>query len=200
MILGCDLSHNNSSQNVDLATAQRNGIQFVIHKATQGISFVDPMFKIRQKECADLGIPFGAYHFGTGDDPQEQIEHFLSVATGVNVLALDFEKNTTPGETSMNLNQMIAFLADIAEDATTEPNHIVLYTGGYFKDMKVSVLKLAQYPLWLAEYGPVPHLPMGFKDWKIWQFSSEHFQGLGLVDLDRFNGDLPALQAFFGGK
>jgi lysozyme len=199
MILGCDLSHNNSSQNVDLATAQRNGIQFVIHKATQGISFVDPMFKIRQKECADLGIPFGAYHFGTGDSPVAQVGHFLTVAEGVNMLALDFEQNTTPGETSMSLNEAIGFLSSLA---LAEPDaKVILYTGGYLKNMKVSVLKLGQYPLWLAEYGPVPHLPMGFTNWKIWQFSDgERFQGLGLVDLDRFNGDLPALQAFFGGK
>jgi lysozyme len=199
MILGCDLSHNNSSQNVDLAIAKESGIQFVIHKATQGISFVDPMFKIRQKECADLGIPFGAYHFGTGDDVSAQVAHFQEAAEGVKAFALDFEANTTPGETSMNLNGAINFLG-LMEYVEPE-SQVLLYTGGYLKDMKISSQALSKYPLWLAEYGPVPHLPMGFTNWKIWQFSDgERFQGLGLVDLDRFNGDLPALQAFFGGK
>ena len=105
-----DLSHNN--QSVDFNKAKAAGILGVVHKATQGTGFVDPMYAKRRKAAANAGLLWGAYHFGTGADPIAQAQSFLKVAspTAKDILVLDFEPNTTPPRNSMTLVQARAFI------------------------------------------------------------------------------------------
>src|SRR5215471_8589946 len=88
-----DLSHHNGRQ--DLSKAKASGIVGVMHKATQGISFRDPMFVENRKKALDAGLLFGAYHFGTGAGGVEQAAFFLDVARPLegDLLVLDFETN-----------------------------------------------------------------------------------------------------------
>ena len=53
------------------------GVAGVIHKATQGIGFVDKMYIPRKQPALDAGLLWGAYHFGTADDVDDQVEHFI---------------------------------------------------------------------------------------------------------------------------
>src|SRR5688500_13426824 len=71
-----DLSHHNGS--VNLVKAKADGLIGIIQKATQGRTFVDPLFKTNRKKATDAGLLFGAYHFGTGGDGVKQAEHFLN--------------------------------------------------------------------------------------------------------------------------
>jgi len=61
-----DLSHWN--QSVDFKLAKEDGILGVIHKATQGLQYVDPTYEERQKAAEEVNLLWGAYHFGTGKD------------------------------------------------------------------------------------------------------------------------------------
>lgn len=95
-----DLSHNNT---IDLAAAQQAGIAAVIHKATQGTSFDDPMYAQRRAQAQQLGLLWGAYHFGTSGDVAQQMTRFLQRAQlgPGDVAVLDFETNPSGG--SMNV-------------------------------------------------------------------------------------------------
>jgi len=191
MVIGADLSHFNTG--IELSIAKESGLQFVFLKATEGLTFVDPTYEERLKECRDLGIPVGAYHFGTGDDPVFQSEHFMRVASTADVLALDFEPNPT-GE-SMSAGQATLFLAKVG---IFRPGRTILYSGSWLKEHDTDMLRF--YPLWLAEHGPKPNLPEGFQSYLIWQNAIKNFPGLGVVDIDLFNGDMAAFKSFWGIK
>jgi lysozyme len=74
-----DISHLNT--NVDLNRVQAAGVEALLHKATQGAGFTDSAYASRRAAAKDLGLLWGAYHFGTGDDPVAQAQFFLSVAS-----------------------------------------------------------------------------------------------------------------------
>src|SRR5262245_66441024 len=85
-----DVSHHNGHP--DLGKARADGIRGVIQKATQGRTFVDPTYARNHEAAADVGLYWGAYHFGTGGDGVKQAAHFLEiVAPGkADLLVLDF--------------------------------------------------------------------------------------------------------------
>src|SRR5438128_11502084 len=73
-----DIFHGDAT---DLAKVQKqDGIIAVIHKATQGAHFTDSSYSARKKQAKDLGLLCGAYHFGTTDHVEAQVDHFLSTA------------------------------------------------------------------------------------------------------------------------
>jgi lysozyme len=88
-----DLSHHNG--NVDLSKAQQSGIAGVIHKATQGLLYLDPMYQVNRQQAKANALLWGAYHFGTGDDGTKQADFFLEKTQPEQdtLLVLDFEGN-----------------------------------------------------------------------------------------------------------
>lgn len=71
-----DLSHHNG-HNIDFAALARAGIAGVIHKATQGTAFVDPLYAANREKALVAGLLFGSYHFGTGADGGTQGDFYL---------------------------------------------------------------------------------------------------------------------------
>ena len=90
-----DLSHWQAS--VDFARAKSAGIAAVILKATQGSDWIDVAFAQRFAAATASGLLVGAYHFLDDSPPELQVVHFLSVAEGCSVLALDAERNAIGG-------------------------------------------------------------------------------------------------------
>src|SRR5438477_3384010 len=84
-----DLSHFN--QNLDFAAIRRSGIIGAIHKASQGLTFVDPTYATHKAAGTATGLLWGAYHFGTGANGVAQAEAFLNVVKpdGKTLLVLD---------------------------------------------------------------------------------------------------------------
>ncbi len=72
-----DLSHYNPTP--DFATAKAGGVIGIVHKATQGATYVDPKYAGRVKAAKSAGLLWGAYHFGTGADVDAQLAQFLAV-------------------------------------------------------------------------------------------------------------------------
>ena len=70
-----DISHRNGA--LDLSIAQHAGILGVIQKATQGTTFTDPTYQPNFGQAQQLGLLWGAYHFGNGDDGVAQANFFL---------------------------------------------------------------------------------------------------------------------------
>lgn len=190
-----DLSHHNRVSS--LARVRKAGIRGVIHKATQGRSFVDSKFAGRREWAGETtDLLWGAYHFGTGDNVSAQVNHFLSVAKpdGKTLLALDYEPN--PAGSTMTLSQARQFLKLVYEQVRQRP---VLYSGHLLKqELKGKPdLFLAQHRLWLAQYGPKAVCPPGWGKYWLWQWTGD---GIGMkphtvdgvidkgVDLNVFGG------------
>src|SRR5690348_18482276 len=108
-----DLSHHNG--NVDLAAAQNAGILGIIHKATQGWSYRDPLFQSRRAQALSAGLLWGAYHFGVGADGAAQADFFLSTVDPEpdTLLVLDFEANRAGS--SMDLIEARAFVTHVQQ-------------------------------------------------------------------------------------
>jgi lysozyme len=80
----------------------------------------------------------------------------------------------------------------------------VIYTSPYFWNtyMVPNPAWASDYDLWVAHWtsNPQPLLPNGWSTWTFWQYTDRGIiPGIpSAVDLDRFNGNLPALQDYFG--
>lgn len=197
-----DISHWNGLR-ADLSKAAAAGYVAVIAKATEGTYSTDPTFVAHQETADTSGMLFGAYHFGTDEDGADQAAFFLSRAMPrqSDLIALDFEAADANGE-GMSIEQAEAFVQRVYSALGRWP---VLYGGGYLKDHlggKPSPI-LSNCPLWLSEYGPRAVLPIGWKNWMLWQFSNGQTNasglgavpGVGVCDRNRFNGDADALMA-----
>jgi lysozyme len=196
-----DLSHHNES--VDLARAHADGIQGVIHKATQGSAFVDPTFADRRKGATGVGILWGAYHFGTAADPVEQARFFLSVATpgAEDLIVLDFEVNESKPSNTMSLEQAHAFIATVQDAIGRTPG---LYGGAYLKTQLGNSIDPILQPCWLwwAQYSPVPRVPPNWPAWAVWQYTDGHHgqapftvDGIGACDRDQYPDTADVLRA-----
>lgn len=196
-----DISHFNASP--DWTVAEKAGVKGVIHKATQGSTGTDATFAPHRRAATEAGLWWGAYHFGTGEDGVLQAKHFLGVATPGphDLLALDLEPN--PQGPSMNLTQAEAFVKHVQAITGRWPG---LYGGSYVAQLLAGVTStvLANCWLWLAEYGPTPHVPHPWPTWTLWQYTdgrthgAEAVPGLGPCDRSRFNGPLDGLARLWG--
>jgi lysozyme len=190
-----DLSHFNPNPNFALATI--TGVRGVIHKATQGVTFVDPAYAQHHNAAASAGLYWGAYHFGDGTDGFAQANFFLERIGPAHpaVLALDFEQN--PGGPSMTLDRARAFVTQIQAVTGRWPG---LYGGAYLKQMlgdaKDPVLGNCWF--WLAQYTQAATVPANWTAWTLWQYTNiATVAGIGPCDRSRFNGSTADLQAFF---
>ncbi|TXH34187.1 MAG: muramidase [Rhodospirillaceae bacterium] len=197
-----DLSHHNGR--VDLRKAAEDGLLGVIHKATQGEAYIDPMLDTNRKAAIKNDLLFGAYHFGTGANGISQAVHFLEIAqpSDSTLLVLDFEDN--PVGTSMPLEEARAFITHVRDKLGRYPG---FYSGHSIK----RVLGTAQDPIlskcwfWLAQYGPTPVVPPCWENWTLWQYTDggigpepHEIKGIGRCDRDLFNGTPEQLRAFWG--
>lgn len=198
-----DLSHYN--QNLDFSQIKNaGGMLGVIHKATQGITHVDPTYQDHMTEALDVGLFWGAYHFGTGSDGVDQAQHFLEVVSpnAQTLLVLDFEAD--PQGPSMSLEEARAFVTHINQETGRWP---MLYSGYYIKQLLGSSTDpvLANCSLWLAQYGPTAVVPPNWDTWTLWQYTNgakgpmpHDVPGAGLCDRDKFNGDQSGLEQLWG--
>ena len=187
-----DLSHHNGT--VDLAAAKSDGILGVIHKASQGLAYADPMYAANRAQAGSAGLLWGAYHFGTGADGVAQAEHFLAVASPQpqDLVALDLEANLDGP--SMTLEEARAFVTHVRLVTGRWPG---LYSGHYVKELLGGGVDpvLANCWFWLAQYGPAAVVPPTWDTWTLWQYTDgglgpppHAVEGIGRCDRDLFAG------------
>ena len=197
-----DISHHNGSK-LDFAKAKADGILGVIHKASQGVSIGDAQYDSNRIKATDAGMLWGAYHFGTNDDPVKQANFFLAkIGDPKNVLlALDFEPN---GGSTMTLQQARDFVTHVQGVTGRFPG---LYSGNLIKS-QLGANKdplLANCWFWLAQYGPKAVVPANWSTWTMWQYTDGKINadphpvdGIGPCDRDRFNGSEQQLRKLWG--
>jgi lysozyme len=195
-----DLSHWQAT--VDFAKAKSAGITAVILKATQGSRWIDATFHSRFAAAMAAGLLVGAYHFLDNSPPRLQVEHFLLVAEGCPVLALDAEPNGM-GDT-VTVAQTAEAAARLHMATTRLP---LVYTGRYGPDKRGSGFPnsvLSRCPLWLPAYSSRPICPPGWSKWTLWQHTdgtvgsdAVPVPGVGRCDRSRFAGTVAELAAWW---
>jgi lysozyme len=193
-----DLSHWQTP--VDFAKAKSAGIAAVILKATQGLDWIDATFAPRFAGATAAGLLVGAYHFLDNSPPELQVEHFLTVADGCPVLALDAEPNGIGGTVTVKQTAEAAARLHMATGRAP-----LVYVSRYGPDERGTGFPndvLSRCPLWLPAYNSRPVCPLGWSNWKLWQHTdgsvgSDVVPGIGRCDRNRFAGTVAQLAAWW---
>jgi len=182
-IFGIDISNNNEDpgkKHVDLDRVKAGGASFVIAKVGEGLTFKDPFFAGHRAKAAELGLPFGAYHFanpGADRTGADEAKVFLDVVKEVRQgelpCALDLE------QTRLGTKATSAWALDWLVTVHKRTGHRpIFYTSTNFAQTAISPdPALAAYPLLLANFrdqlAPRPPAPAPWSAWTIWQHSDK---------------------------
>lgn len=164
-----DISHHNTVSSWSQIKAA--GIVGIIHKATEGTSYVDEEYADRREQALAAGLKWGAYHFANNRDVADQVDHFLGVV-GIDdetLYALDWEDE--PNGNTMTLEQARDFL--LIMDELVGKNRCALYSGNTVKDQLGDTVDefLGAHPLWLAHYSSSPTWQRSWETYWLHQYS-----------------------------
>jgi lysozyme len=197
----------------DFRLVRASNILAVIHKASEGDFYADPMCAERRSQAEAAGLLWGTYHFGKGDSPgAQQAAFFLdsSRPSRGTLLALDFEPNEGDPSNSMTLEQAEAFVQAVANATGRLPLVYVHPTWANGAGITPDSI-LARCGLWVVDYRASPEIPRAWatSGWRLWQYASDEYagrrahgrnsivQGLDRCDRNLFNGDVAALHRFW---
>lgn len=160
----------------DFDAARAGGVVAVIHKATEGRTYCDPVFDHAMRCAAMTGMLRGAYHFGRSGNVAAQVALFLSRAMFLGpdvLLCLDLEGDLDDPAT-MSTSEACSFLEQVRGITGRWP---VLY-GGSSKTAErmrrtddATRAVFANCDLWLANYSRRPEAPAPWARWALWQYS-----------------------------
>lgn len=187
-----DLSHWNKLANAGFADMAADGVIGVIHKCTEGSSYVDDTYTMRRDQAEAAGLLWGAYHFLRPGDMREQAQHFVQHA-GSDVGLLYAADHEDPEVSLADLKDFLRIVHDLTGHAP------VLYSGHVIKEQLGSGAdpELARYPLWLAHYSDRPSWPDAtWPMWWLWQYTElgQSAGVAGAVDCNRYAGELDDLR------
>jgi len=182
---------------IDFKAVKDSGIVFVIVKATEGTSYIDPLFVDHWAAAKKAGLLVSAYHMFWGSlSASAQAEHFLSTM-GDRVadfpLSLDVELNKGVGNIGAGVEEML-----LALEAGDGRRPIVYTAQSIWGSLVGWAPGWHEYPLWVAGYDvATPAMPTGWDRYVMWQHSSTgSVPGIaGNVDLNWFYGGREALMA-----
>ena len=174
--------------------------EFVVIKATEGTTYVNPYCDRHFQQAAKLGKKLGVYHFAGGKDAAAEAEYFVKNVRGYikkAVLVLDFEIQDM-GNGAVWSKQ---WLDRVYELTKVKP---LIYMSNYLANhLDWSAVANGGYPLWNAYYyaygtpmgyNPDAPLPERLGAWGkalLYQYTSEgRLPGYdGYLDLDVFYGE-----------
>jgi GH25 family lysozyme M1 (1,4-beta-N-acetylmuramidase) len=205
-----DLSHYQEVDPINFAALAQAGVAAILLKATQGTGYQDSTFAARLRAAQAAGMPVGAYHFGTPDDPGAQVDHFVRTVTGAGgdfhsvVAALDVEASG-----GISVTQAEAWVEAFTRRTGAKP---LIYGGSDYLGANGGATgqpNMATCPLWVAAYpnSPAarPSAIPGWADWTLWQHTTGaggcYAGSVGGVTSDRsiFRGTAQQLAAVFQG-
>ncbi|MEO7312096.1 MAG: glycoside hydrolase family 25 protein [Chitinophagaceae bacterium] len=191
-IHGIDVSRYQKSINwkmVQQMKVENIKLAFSFIKATEGIGFVDDMFRRNWKKSKEAGMVRGAYHyFIPFKSGKAQAENFMET---VDLLPGDFppvlDVETVSGSNAKELKQNVKEWLETVEAAY----HVkpIIYTGVDFYARYLGN-DFDAYPLWAAHYQQKKE-PRVSRSWNIWQHNENgRVDGISTgVDFNAFNGD-----------
>lgn len=197
-VRGIDISHHQKSIDWDLL--QKEKIDFVIIKATEGKDFTDTAFMINFQSAKRSGYKVGAYHFyRLCTDVNLQAEHLLRTTKNLDLdlpLSIDLEFGgncKTTKSTDEIKKELYIFLESIYLQTQRKP---MVYATKEFYD-KYLVSGFDDYPIWIRDVYTKPVLADN-KTWTMWQYACRgRLDGIkGPVDLNVFNGSREQFNAW----
>ncbi|MFI6349965.1 glycoside hydrolase family 25 protein [Streptomyces sp. NPDC050560] len=161
MLQGIDVSSYQSSFNTD-------GLSFVIVKATEGRSYINPKQSSQAKQARDAGCVVGFYHFLWPGNIKAQAEYFVEKCASVeeDLLAVDWE--WTGDGTAASNGEKDSFIREVKK---LRPQHrVLLYTNRDFW-LNRDTTSYAGDGLWIADYTTMGK-PKIQATWRIHQYTS----------------------------
>lgn len=189
---GVDISHYQGD--VDFSAIKSSGNEFVIMKATEGTSYVDPYVGAYYAAARAAGLGYGTYHFADGGDPIAEANHFISVVSPLDenqVLVLDWEVNVADP-----VGWCWAFVQQVHTVLGVWP---LVYMSGSRVPAFYGSNVLRNCGLWVAWYGRDPNqdLPLSCAYVMHQYTSSGSAPGIsGRVDQDAFYGTLEQFNSY----
>ena len=213
-IRGLDLSHWQADEKINFPVLKANGIDFVILKVTEGISFVDDTFKTKYTAALAAGLIVMPYHFfrsnyGGADQANHCIDTlralgFFDAIEYIPVIWADVESSDGVS-ISTRRNRLLAFLQTIEEKGFQAG---VYSSPGYWNELIGSVTWISLYWQCIAHWSwaSSPTLPINWttEKSKFWQngiypahwWVEEVIGAEGNVDHNYFYGTLEDLKKF----
>lgn len=184
-VKGIDVSHHNGE--IDFAAVSNDSVSFVIMKATEGTSFIDPNLLKNFVGARHNNLATGLYHyFSFGLDGHSQATHFLNTIYNLDSqlpLAVDFEDDGDTEPTVLEL--ALSRLRDMVDDLSAAGHRVMIYTN--LNRYPVISKNFKDTYLWLASNRPPSDT---VPERTIWQHSHRGtVKGIsGDVDINAFNG------------
>jgi hypothetical protein len=147
-----------------------SGLSFVIVKATEGRSYVNPKQSAQAKRARDAGCVVGFYHFLWPGNIQAQAEYFVSKCASKegDLLFVDWE-NTSSG-TRASGAEKDAFLRAVKK-LRGSSHRVGLYCNRDFW-LNHDTTSYAADALWIADYNGKPGSPGIKAHWLFHQYTS----------------------------
>lgn len=193
-----DISHWQSFP--DFEEVARQGVLAVIHKATEGTSYVDPNRGKNLKNARDAGLAIATYFWLKPGDARPQAQFYLDTVQPVDGerVVIDYEED---GCTLEGLRKAVQTLLDYGHNL-----QIAVYSGHLLKGQlgdDCDEFLQENTSLWLAQYTTgTPSWPSGtYPQWSLWQYTDQgELDGIegSTVDFNRFNGSDEALLKWMG--
>jgi MYXO-CTERM domain-containing protein len=197
-VFGIDVSYYQGD--IDWQAVAASGVKFAIVRVSHSLQFFDPQFEANIEGARAAGIHTGVYqYFEPDEDPVAQADLLLDalgpLLPGDLPPMIDVE--STGGQSAAAINDAIhAWIDRVESTLGVKP---IVYSGYYFWNDNVGSSDFGEYPLMLPWYGvECPGgVPIGWDMWTIHQYCDCGSVGGigGNVDVNRFNGDLAALEA-----
>jgi lysozyme len=191
-----DISHWQGFPDFDKVAA--TGVVAMIHKATDGTSYVDPNRAKNIINATAAGIACCTYHYLQPGNAPAQMKHYLDVIdpSPGERMVIDYEED---GCTLVDLRGAVQALIDDSRGLK-----VTVYSGHLLKEQLGNTedpFLAANTDLWLAQYTTgTPSWPEAtYPQWTLWQYSETGtVNGISgaEVDLNRFNGSNDDLVAW----
>lgn len=184
-MFGIDVSKYQSK--IDWLTVEKNNpsVDFAFIKCSQGVGFTDAKFYENVIGVSATQIKWGAYHFATLNDynvktdAEAEAKYFTSVLkkapTPSLPIVLDIEADSP--KVQLDTFAVVDWIKTFFDTMTKEgyKDHILYSYTPFLNTHLPKGHDLGNIPLWIAAYTskPVPILPIGWKDYSIWQYSDK---------------------------
>ncbi len=191
-IRGIDISHYQGDIDWDQlqnAMIEKCPIRFIVMKATEGSSKIDPSFKYNFKQALEYGYIRGAYHFWSNHSSARQQAYFflnnVPLESGDLPPVLDVEHKPKDKSVEDFQQDILTWLHIVEDRYHVKP---IIYTYYKFKKQYLDTPVFDDYPYWIAHYYVDKIEYQG--EWKFWQHTDAgKLPGIkGYVDFNIYNG------------
>ena len=190
MLFGIDVSSHQG--NINTGGMFDNGkIDFVIAKATEGCTYVNPYCDSVIQSAIIRNKPCGVYHFARRNDAKAEAKHFVNNCKGYvgkAIPILDYEADALNNGVSWALT----WLKEVERLWGVKP---MIYTSlSVTREYNWQPVVNNNNGLWMAQYNSSPSEPGYWDFFAMWQYtSSGHVSGYsGNLDCNYFYGDVSA--------